>query len=1080
MTKFLIAAALIFGLSSPSRAQFCPGCIQNSGSPQNAQMNITSATIRGPLYVGSLTMSTGVFTTSVTAGNFVGSGTYITNLNASELLFGAAPSAALSGSYTGITGVGALSAGSWNGSIVSPTYGGTGSNLVTASTGAIPYFIKSGSMTFLAPGTATQILQTNGATSGPSWTSAPQVLGTNVTAIPMANVSIGSIPVGWLVSDVNISTLSAAKVIGNIPGNATNITGNLSLLQLSTGTLINSIVASSVTASGVSPGIWGGPSQLIQATVGYDGRITSISQSSFTVNVGSITAGPLPVGVTIGATQITAGALANTVIASSLTTTGVTAGAYGSASQTSSFTVRADGRLSLAGQVPIAINTSQINNGTLTSGVLVPSANVQSGALGGSVIASSVAASGVSAGTYGGTTTSPQITIGPDGRVTLAISANIAGASTHTALNNVDNAWSAAQTNFSSVTINANLKAQAITATSVSGNGSALTNLDPTQITAGTLNSNVIASAYSGGTIPNEVDLLSSATFHKDVLVNGHAVFSASATAAAGFGNGFAICDNTYGTCANQAVLETASGNVFVGNYAPSGGAGSLILFGSNDSGQMCLNQNGNVQMGRSCGSDNFGYVLNVGGIGRVTDGLLVGDLDIFNSANLSVTGNSYFGAGTTSVSTISANGSLAVASNSSITLSGSTGYLTTQSSVTASAFFGDGSHLANLSCKPSGGSGTIVCQGSGNALASSAINNTISGGSNNLAGNNTGATIAGGDSNTSASLYSSVGGGQSNTADGNFSCVPGGANNFADGNYSVAMGRQAHAANHGSFVFADDLGSTYFDAGAQTFNVRATNGAYFSDNLHAAFLYGDGSNLTNVIAAVNSNTALSSFTVLGNAFSVGGSSFSVNGSQTYIGGVLTTNTSSSTFNGNVKIAGGSALSLGTGGITQIGGSASFGPNVNISAVNQQNGNLNVSGNASIGSGYANISQAAPANGLVVEGSVGIGTQLPIAKLDVNGTTILRSTVWISTPTGSSALDVNGSAIIYSTFTVQGNAFSVGGSTLSVSGGTVSIGTMTISGSNSPPNEFALCLHLGQLGHCTSTPTNGSCTCVAP
>ena len=44
---------------------------------------------------------------------------------------------------------------------------------------------------------------------------------------------------------------------------------------------------------------------------------------------------------------------------------------------------------------------------------------------------------------------------------------------------------------------------------------------------------------------------------------------------------------------------------------------------------------------------------------------------------------------------------------------------------------------------------------------------------------------------------------------------------------------------------------------------------------------------------------------------------------------------------------------------------------------------LSVAGNASIGSGYAS-SSAAPANGLIVEGSVGIGTTAPGYHLDVN------------------------------------------------------------------------------------------------
>ncbi len=58
--------------------------------------------------------------------------------------------------------------------------------------------------------------------------------------------------------------------------------------------------------------------------------------------------------------------------------------------------------------------------------------------------------------------------------------------------------------------------------------------------------------------------------------------------------------------------------------------------------------------------------------------------------------------------------------------------------------------------------------------------------------------------------------------------------------------------------------------------------------------------------------------------------------------------------------------------------------------------------------------------------------------------------------------------------------FQIGVSTFgATTAGLVNIGTMTVSAVLSPPNEFSLCLHSGALGHCTTTPTNGACTCVA-
>lgn len=618
MNRFMLAAALVLGLCGRASADFCEGCIQNSAVPQNAQFNITSATIRGPLYVGSINLST-ITVSSMTAAVYTGSGTFLTNLNASELKFGLLPSAVVSGNYSGINGVGTIGTGVWDGSIIGSQYGGTGANLVTSGVGAIPYFGSIGVMAALPPGNATYLLQSNGS-GAPSYTGVPQILGTNITGIPMANLIPGQLPTNISINDASISTVSAAKVIGDIPGRANNIYGTLSLLQLSTGTLINSIVASSVTASGVTPGIWGGPNQLIQATVGYDGRITSISQSSFTVFVGSITSGPLPPGVTIGASQITAGTLGSSVIASSLNVTGVTSGAYGAASQVASFTVRPDGRLSVAGQIPIAINTSQINSGTLPGGVLVPAASIQGGVLGNTVIASSIAANGIAPGTYGAPSNSLQITVGADGRVTSAAQFGIPGLSTNSALNNIDNGWQVPQTFLSSVTVNANLKAQNINATSFTGNGASISNLSPGFISAGTLNTNVVASSvsipfltvtssvnasaffgdgshltgvggsFTGGTVANQTTFLSSIT----VLGAGVSVSSnvtaanitatSSSTASAFFGD---VSHTTGQICGNgvggaSILCEAITGGMAGSDYSVVSGGRANLISGSN------------------------------------------------------------------------------------------------------------------------------------------------------------------------------------------------------------------------------------------------------------------------------------------------------------------------------------------------------------------------------------------------------------------------------------------------------------------------------------------------------------------
>jgi hypothetical protein len=73
----------------------------------------------------------------VNATNFSGGGTSITSINASNLSAGTVPAARVSGSYTGITGVGTITAGTWNGNTVGILYGGTGQTTANGAFNAL-------------------------------------------------------------------------------------------------------------------------------------------------------------------------------------------------------------------------------------------------------------------------------------------------------------------------------------------------------------------------------------------------------------------------------------------------------------------------------------------------------------------------------------------------------------------------------------------------------------------------------------------------------------------------------------------------------------------------------------------------------------------------------------------------------------------------------------------------------------------------------------------------------------------------------------------------------------------------------
>ncbi len=248
----------------------------------------------------------------------------------------------------------------------------------------------------------------------------------------------------------------------------------------------------------MTPGVFGGPSNLAQIHVREDGRISSIAQFNIIIPSTGIAPGRLPAGVTIAAAQITSGTLAGDVIASSVAATGVSVGTIGGVAKALTLTVQGDGRLSAATQADIALPPAQLTAGTLPSNVLVPAANVQAGSLGAAVIASSLTATGVGAGTYGSASASPQFTVDAQGRITGAAQFSIPGVSTNTAVRDADNNWNHAQTSQSSWTFNNNVGiVGALAATTISGIGSGLTAITAANVSAGALGASVIASSIA-------------------------------------------------------------------------------------------------------------------------------------------------------------------------------------------------------------------------------------------------------------------------------------------------------------------------------------------------------------------------------------------------------------------------------------------------------------------------------------------------------------------------------------------------------------------------------------------------------
>jgi hypothetical protein len=108
--------------------------------------------------------------------------------NASNIAAGTLPVARLNGSYTGITGVGTLTAGTWNATTIAPNYGGTG--LTSYTVGDIIYADGTTSLAKLTGVATGNALISGGVGTAPAWGKIG--LNTHVSGtLPIANGGTG-------------------------------------------------------------------------------------------------------------------------------------------------------------------------------------------------------------------------------------------------------------------------------------------------------------------------------------------------------------------------------------------------------------------------------------------------------------------------------------------------------------------------------------------------------------------------------------------------------------------------------------------------------------------------------------------------------------------------------------------------------------------------------------------------------------------------------------------------------------------------------------------------------------------------
>ena len=145
--------------------------------------------------------------------------------NAANISSGTLPSARLSGSYTGITGVGTISAGTWNGTAIGYAYGGTG---LTAAPANGQLAIGNGSGYTLANLTAGTNVSISNTAGGITISATPSAGGT-VTSVAMSVPSFLSVTGSPITTSgtLAVSYSGTALPVANGGSGATSLTGYL-------------------------------------------------------------------------------------------------------------------------------------------------------------------------------------------------------------------------------------------------------------------------------------------------------------------------------------------------------------------------------------------------------------------------------------------------------------------------------------------------------------------------------------------------------------------------------------------------------------------------------------------------------------------------------------------------------------------------------------------------------------------------------------------------------------------------------------------------------------------------------------
>lgn len=289
--------------------------------------------------------------------------------NAANITSGTLPSARMNGSYTGITGVGTLTAGTWNANTIAAIYGGTG--LTSYVQGDLLYATSSTTVGRLADDVAGNALLSGGVGGDPAWGKIG--LDTHVSGtLPVGNGGTGATTLTGYVYGNGTGAFTASTSIPNAATTATSANTASAIVardgsgNFSAGTITASLNGNATTAT-TAANVNNGTLTLAVSGTGLSGSATFTANqsgnSTFTVTSNATNANT---GSTIVARDASGNFSAGTITATlsgNATTSSSTSG--NAATATTLQTARTIGGVSFNGSANIdlpGVNTAGNQN----------------------------------------------------------------------------------------------------------------------------------------------------------------------------------------------------------------------------------------------------------------------------------------------------------------------------------------------------------------------------------------------------------------------------------------------------------------------------------------------------------------------------------------------------------------------------------------------------------------------------------------------------------------------------------------------------------------------------------------------